>query len=281
MRTINAAQITEAVKKLCVDINYYLTPDVRCALQEAVDKEESPLGKEIIATIGENADFAKASDVPICQDTGLSVIFLEIGQDVHIDGGDLNEAVNKGVAAGYIEGYLRKSAVADPVFDRKNTQDNTPAIIHTEIVPGDKLKITVAAKGAGSENMGALKMLKPSDGVEGIVHFAVETVRTAGSNPCPPIIVGVGIGGTMEKCVLLAKKSLQRPLDDHNPDPRYAALEQEILEKVNKTGVGPQGLGGTVTALAVKVEHFPTHIAQMPVAININCHASRHADVVI
>ncbi len=279
MRTIHAAQITEAVRKLCIDINYYLTEDVHCALKAAVDKEESPLGKEIIATIAENADFAKASDVPICQDTGLAVVFLEIGQDVHIDGGDINEAVDKGVAAGYIDGFLRKSSVADPVFDRKNTQDNTPAIIHTEIVPGDKLKITVAAKGAGSENMGALKMLKPSDGVEGIVNFAVETVRTAGSNPCPPIILGIGIGGTMEKCVYLAKKSLQRPLDDQNPDPRYAALEKEILDKVNKTGVGPQGLGGTVTALAVKIEHFPTHIASMPVAININCHASRHADV--
>lgn len=280
MRTIKAETITDAVKKLCIDTNYYLTEDMYLALRTAVDNEESPLGKEIIGTIVENADFAKKENVPICQDTGLIIIFAELGQDVHVEG-NFNDAINKGVAAGYIDGYLRKSAVTDPVFDRKNTKDNTPAIIYVDLVPGDKLKITLAVKGAGSENMGGLKMLKPADGPEGIVNYVVDVVRTAGPNPCPPIMVGVGIGGTMEKAALLSKKALQRNISDTNPDQRYAKMEEEILEKINKTGIGPQGLGGTVTAVAVKIEHFPTHIAQMPVAVNINCHASRHADIIL
>jgi fumarate hydratase subunit alpha len=278
MRTVTAGQITEAVRKLCIDINYCLTEDMDKALRAAAEREESPLGKEIINTIVRNAEFARTEQVPICQDTGLTIVFAEIGQDVHIEG-DFNQAVNKGVAEGYKDGYLRKSVVDDPVFARKNTLNNTPAIIHVSLAPGDKVKIAVAAKGAGSENMGGLKMLKPSDGPEGIVKYVVDVVRSAGSNPCPPIVVGVGIGGTMEKATLLAKQSLMRPLDDRHPDPLYAKMEEEILEKANNTGVGPQGLGGRVTAVAVKIEHFPTHIAQMPVAVNINCHASRHAEI--
>lgn len=281
MRNVNAKDITAAVKKLCIDTNYYLTEDVYDCLKCSVAKEESPLGKEIIQTIVDNADFARKEDVPLCQDTGLVIIFAEIGQDVHIEGGDFNEAINKGVSEGYIEGYLRKSSVSDPVFDRVNTKDNTPAIVHVKIVPGDKLKMTLAVKGAGSENMGGLKMLKPSDGPEGVVKFVVDTVRTAGPNPCPPIIVGVGIGGSMEKSAVLSKEALMRPLDDKPEDPRYAAMEAEILDKVNKTGIGPQGLGGRVTAIAVKINYCPTHIAQMPVSVNINCHASRHAEVVL
>ena len=278
MRTIKADTITQAVKKLCIDVNYYLTDDMYCALKNAVQKEESPLGKEIIQTIVENADFARKEDVPICQDTGLTIVFVEIGQDVHIEG-DFNEAINKGVAAGYTEGYLRKSVVDDPVFDRKNTQNNTPAIIYVDIVPGDKIKLSLAVKGAGSENMGGLKMLKPADGPEGIINYVVDVVKAAGPNPCPPIMVGVGIGGTMEKATMLSKRALMRDIADNNPDSRYAKMEEEILERINKTGIGPQGFGGTVTAVAVKIEQFPTHIAQMPVAVNINCHASRHADV--
>ena len=278
MRTIKAETITQAIRKLCIDVNYYLANDMYCALQDAVQKEKSPLGKEIIQTIIQNADFARSKDVPICQDTGLTIVFAEIGQDIHIEG-DFNQAINKGVAAGYIDGYLRKSVVADPVFDRKNTQDNTPAIIYTDIVPGDKLKLSLAVKGAGSENMGGLKMLKPSDGAEGIINFVVDVVRAAGPNPCPPIMVGVGIGGTMEKATMLSKRALMRDIADTNADKRYAQMEKEMLDRINKTGIGPQGFGGTNTAVAVKIEHFPTHIAQMPVAVNINCHASRHADV--
>ncbi|MDR3349443.1 MAG: fumarate hydratase [Acidaminococcales bacterium] len=278
MRTITADSITQAVKKLCIDVNYYLTKDMYCALKEAAQKEESPLGREIIQTIVDNADFAGRENVPLCQDTGLTVVFADVGQDARIEG-DFERAINKGVALGYTEGYLRKSSVNDPVFDRKNTLDNTPAIIHTRLVPGEKLKLRLAVKGAGSENMGGLKMLKPSDGPEGIIKFAVDTVRSAGSNPCPPVVVGIGIGGTMEKAALLAKESLLRPLGDVNPDPRYAKMEADILEKVNNTGIGPQGLGGRITAIAVKIECFPTHIAQMPVAVNLNCHASRHAEI--
>ncbi len=279
MRTITTDEITKAVKKLCIDVNYYLTSDMYCALKKVAGCEKSPLGKEILNTLIENADFAKEKDVPLCQDTGLVVVFAQIGQDVHITGGSFEKAINEGVAQGYIEGYLRKSAVDDPVFDRINTKDNTPAIVHIEIVEGDKITLELAVKGAGSENMGGLKMLKPADGEEGIIKFVLDTVKAAGSNPCPPIVVGIGIGGTMEKATILSKKALMRDLDDTNPDPRYAKMEQEILEKVNKTGIGPQGLGGNTTAVAVKIEHFPTHIAQMPVAVNLNCHASRHAKV--
>lgn len=281
MREILASEITKAVEKLSIDASYYLTEDVLCGLKKAAITEESPLGKEIIETIVENAVLAKENDVPICQDTGMAVIFVKLGQDVHIIGGDIYQAINAGVASGYTKGYLRKSVVNDPVFARINTKDNTPAVVHLQIVPGDKIDITLAPKGFGSENMGALKMCKPSEGVEGVIDFVVETVKKAGPNPCPPIVVGVGIGGTMEKATMLAKESLIRPLGKSNSDEKYAQLEKEILAKVNASGIGPQGLGGRNTALAVHIEYYPTHIAGMPVAVNINCHASRHAHVEI
>lgn len=281
MREILASEITKAVEKLSIEASYYLTEDVLCGLKKAAITEESPLGKEIIETIVENAVLAKENDVPICQDTGMAVIFVKLGQDVHISGGDIYQAINAGVASGYTKGYLRKSVVNDPVFARINTKDNTPAVVHLQIVPGDKIDITLAPKGFGSENMGALKMCKPSEGVEGVIDFVVETVKKAGPNPCPPIVVGVGIGGTMEKATMLAKESLIRPLGQSNSDEKYAQLEKEILAKVNASGIGPQGLGGRNTALAVHIEYYPTHIAGMPVAVNINCHASRHAHVEI
>ena len=281
MREILASEITKAVEKLSIDASYYLTEDVLCGLKKAAVTEESPLGKEIIETIVENAVLAKENDVPICQDTGMAVIFVKLGQDVHIIGGDIYQAINAGVASGYTKGYLRKSVVNYPVFARINTKDNTPAVVHLQIVPGDKIDITLAPKGFGSENMGALKMCKPSEGVEGVIDFVVETVKKAGPNPCPPIVVGVGIGGTMEKATMLAKESLIRPLGKSNSDEKYAQLEKEILAKVNASGIGPQGLGGRNTALAVHIEYYPTHIAGMPVAVNINCHASRHAHVEI
>lgn len=281
MRTIEAGQITAAVAKLAVEANYYLAEDIFGALAGGQKTEESPLGREILGQLVENACIARDQAMPICQDTGMAVVFMEIGQDVRIVGGDLEAAVNAGVAKGYTEGYLRKSVVDDPVFIRKNTGDNTPAILHVAIVPGDKLKITLAPKGFGSENMSALKMFPPSAGVAGIKKFAVDTVSAAGSNPCPPIVIGMGIGGTMEKAAFLAKKALIRPISVRNGNPEYAKLEAEILELVNRTGVGPQGLGGTVTALAVNIEYYPTHIAGMPVAININCHATRHAEIEI
>lgn len=281
MREVLAEKIVAAVEKLAMQANYYLTDDVLCCLKRSVETEESPLGKEIIGTIVENAILAKENDAPICQDTGMAVVFVKLGQDVHVTGGDIYQAINEGVAKGYTVGYLRKSVVNDPVFARVNTKDNTPAIIHLEIVPGDKIDIILAPKGFGSENMGALKMCKPSEGVEGVIDFVVDTVSKAGSNPCPPIVVGVGIGGTMEKATYLAKRSLIRELGQKNQDERYAKLEEEILAKVNATGIGPQGLGGRTTALAVHIEYYPTHIAGMPVAVNINCHASRHAHVEI
>lgn len=281
MREINVNVITDSVKKLCIDSNYYLPSDVKEALEKAVDKEESPLGKEILNDILRNQDIAKKDNVPICQDTGLAVIFLELGQDVRLIGGDLNEAINKGVSLGYISGYLRKSSVDDPFIERKNTGDNTPAIIHTTIVKGDKIKIVVAPKGGGSENMSALAMLKPSDGVEGIKKFVLNTVENAGSNPCPPIIVGVGIGGTIEMTTLMAKKSLLRTVGKHNDNPKIANLEKKLLIEINKLGIGPQGFGGRVTALAVNIETFPAHIASMPIAINIQCHAARHKEIII
>ncbi|HWR44103.1 fumarate hydratase [Sporomusa sp.] len=281
MRTIQSQQITDAVAKLAIDANYYLSEDVFNALVEGKEKEESPLGKEIFDQIIKNACIARDEDKPMCQDTGLAVIFVELGQDVCIEGGTLEAAVNAGVAKGYTEGYLRKSAVAEPLFNRKNTGDNTPAIIHVESVPGDQLKIVLAPKGAGSENKSALKMLIPADGVAGVKKFVVETIENAGSNPCPPIVVGVGIGGTMEKAAYLAKKALIRPLTKRNDHPDYAKLEGELLGLINKTGIGPQGLGGRITALAVNIEWYPTHIASLPVAVNINCHATRHAEVVL
>lgn len=281
MRTITAQAITEAVAKLAIDANYYLSEDVYNALVEGQEKEESPLGKNIIDQILQNACIARDEAKPMCQDTGLAVVFVELGQDAHIEGGTLEEAINAGVAKGYIEGYLRKSAVAEPLFNRKNTGDNTPAILHIQSVAGDQIKILLAPKGAGSENKSGLKMLVPADGVAGVKKFVLDTIINAGSNPCPPIVVGVGIGGTMEKAAYLAKKALIRPLTERNAHPEYAKLEADLLELINKTGIGPQGLGGCTTALAVNIEWFPTHIASLPVAVNINCHATRHAEVTL
>ena len=279
MRSIHIATITQAVAKLAIDANYYLSEDVYDALVAGQSREESPLGREIIGQLVKNACIAREEGLPICQDTGLAVVFVELGQDVHIDGGSLEDAIHAGVAKGYVEGYLRKSAVAEPLFNRINTKNNTPAIIHYSVVPGDKLKITLAPKGAGSENKSAVKMLVPADGVDGVKKFILDTVKAAGPNSCPPMVLGIGIGGTMEKAALLAKKALIRPINQRNDHPEYAKLEEEILSMVNKTGIGPQGLGGRITALAVNIEWYPTHIAGLPVAVNINCHAARHAQI--
>ena len=281
MREINVEDIIGTVERLCIQSNYYLPQDVKKALEDAVDKEESPLAKEILEDILKNQEIARTKDVPICQDTGLAVIFLELGQEVRLVGGDLNTAIDEGVRRGYKNGYLRKSAVDDPFMVRKNTGDNTPAIIHTKIVPGDKVKLILAPKGGGSENMSALAMLKPSDGVEGIKKFVLDTVDKAGSNPCPPIIVGIGIGGTIEKTTLIAKQSLLRKVGEHNSNPMISKLEEELLDEINKLGIGPQGFGGRTTALAVNIETFPAHIASMPVAINIQCHVARHQEAII
>lgn len=278
MRTIEVEQITQAIAKMCMEACYYLPEDVYAALVEGQKTEESPLGKDVIGQIIKNADIARNEDRPICQDTGMTVIFMEIGQDVHFVGGNLVDAVNAGVAKGYTEGYLRKSVVAEPLFNRKNTTNNTPAVLHTSIVPGDKVKIKLAPKGFGSENKSELKMLVPADGVVGVKKVVLDTILHAGENPCPPIVVGVGIGGTMEKAAILSKKALLRNITERNEHPEYAKLEQELLELINKTGIGPQ-LGGTTTALAVNVEWYPTHIAGLPVSVNISCHATRHAEV--
>ena len=281
MREINVAEIIDAVEKLCIESNYYLPEDVKRALEKAVETEESPLGKEILLDILKNAEIAGTKKVPICQDTGFAVFFAEIGQEAHIVGGDFNEAMDEGVRRGYKNGYLRKSTVEDPIIVRKNRGDNTPAIIHTTIVPGDKIKLVIAPKGVGSENMSALAMLNPSDGVEGIKKFVVGTVDKAGSNPCPPVIVGVGIGGTIETTTLIAKKALLRTVGEHNADPKVAQIEKELLEEVNALGIGPQGFGGRTTALAVNIETFPAHIGGMPVAVNLQCHVARHKEAVI
>jgi len=281
MREINVAEITDAVEKLCIESNYYLPEDVKRALEKAAETEESPLGKEILRDILKNEEIARTKNVPICQDTGSAVFFVEIGQEVHIVGGDFNEAMDEGVRRGYKNGYLRKSTVEVPFIVRKNRGDNTPAIIHTTIVPGDKIKLVIAPKGVGSENMSALAMLNPSDGVEGIKKFVVGTVDKAGSNPCPPIIVGVGIGGTIETTTLIAKKALLRTVGEHNADPKVAQIEKELLEEVNALGIGPQGFGGRTTALAVNIETFPAHIGGMPVAVNLQCHVARHKEAVI
>lgn len=281
MKEISVEEITKVVREMCIDAAYNLPEDVEKLIREGKEKEESPFGNYCFDKIIENFELAKKDQVPMCQDTGLAVIFLELGQDVRIVGGDLKEAINEGVAKGYTDGYLRKSVVSEPVFNRVNTGNNTPAVIHTEIVPGDKLRIQVVPKGAGSENMGALKMLKPAEGLEGVKNFILETVEKAGGNPCPPIIVGVGVGGTMEKATLLAKKALARKTGEHNPDANYKNLEEELLEKINKLGIGPQGFGGRVTALAVHIEYYPTHIATLPVAVNLNCHAARHKEVTL
>jgi len=279
MREVNVKMITEKVKALCMEANTDLGEDVLQAFDRALGKEESPLGVEILKELKENARIAREERVPICQDTGFAVVFLELGQDVHLVGGDLRETILEGVRQGYREGYLRKS-ICHP-FTRANTGDNTPAIIHTEIVPGEKIKITVAPKGGGSENMSRVVMLTPSDGVEGIKRFVVQRVKESGSNPCPPTIVGVGIGGTFEQAALLAKKSLLRPLGSRNSDPELDKLESEILNEINRLGIGPQGLGGRTTSLAVQILMMPCHIASFPLAVNIQCHAQRHKEAII
>jgi len=279
MRELQASLITQAVREMAMSSNFNIGEDVLEALKKAVRTEESPTGREILEQIIENDRIAKAEQVPMCQDTGFAVILLEVGQDVHIQG-DLREAVNEGIRQGYKEGYLRKSILGDPI-KRVNTKDNTPAVIHAEIVFGDKVTVRFAAKGGGSENMSRIKMMPPSAGVEGVKKFVVETVAEAGSNPCPPILVGVGIGGTFEQCALLAKKALFRKVGERNPDPYYADLERELLTLANKTGVGPQGLGGTTTALDVFVLTYPCHIASFPAAVNIQCHAARHEERVL
>lgn len=280
MRQISCADIAQTVSRLCMKANSELGPDVMSALEEALVKEDSPVGKDILRQILENHRLAAKEGIPLCQDTGLAVVFLEVGQDVQIVGGALTEAVNEGVRQGYTQGYLRKSVVADPLR-RSNTNDNTPAIIHTQVVPGDRLTITVAPKGGGSENMSALAMLPPSAGEEGMRRFVLEQVKRAGPNPCPPVVVGVGLGGNFEKVAYLAKKALLRPLDEEHADPFYARLERELLTEVNNLGIGPQGLGGRITALAVHIEAYPCHITGMPVAVNMNCHAARHQTAVL
>ena len=280
MREIQTQQIIDVIEKLCIDANNHLPEDVKCAIKNCRACEDGQIACGVLDNIIENFEIADNENLPICQDTGMACVFLEIGQDVHIVGGDLTEAVNEGVRRGYKNGYLRKSVVADPVR-RGNTGDNTPAMIYTEIVPGDKLKITLGPKGFGSENMSAVRMFKPSAGLQGIKDFIIETVEAAGPNPCPPIVIGVGIGGTFDKAALLAKKAIMRPLDTSNPDPYYADLEKEMLEKVNQLGIGPQGFGGKTTAIGLNIEVLPTHIAGMPCAININCHVTRHKTEVI
>lgn len=280
MRELDVSVIRDAVARLCVEANTHLPEDVKKAIAEYLEKEDWGIAKGVLENIVENYRIADSENVPICQDTGMACVFLEVGQDVHFVGGGLYDAVNEGVRRGYTEGYLRKSVVADPIR-RGNTGDNTPAVVYTDIVPGDKVKITVGPKGFGSENMSAVKMLKPSDGLEGIKKFILDTVERAGPNPCPPMVVGVGIGGTFDKAAYLAKKALMRPLDVRNPDPWYAELEAELLEKINRLGIGPQGFGGMTTALGLNIEVFPTHIAGMPCAVNIGCHATRHKTEVL
>jgi len=280
MRQINTEQITDTIEKLCIDANYNLGDDLISSLRSALEKEESPLGREVITQLLENAEIGKQEQVPVCQDTGFAIIFIEIGQDIMLTGGNLQDAINEGVRRGYKNGLLRKSIVKNPI-DRINTGDNTPAVIHTDIVPGDKLKITFDAKGGGCENMSRSAMLTPAQGREGVINFVVETVKTAGANPCPPIIVGVGLGGTFDYSTLLAKKAILRPVGSYNKDDTIAKLEIELLDKINKLGIGPQGLGGRITALAVQVETFPCHIASLPVAVNIECHSHRTKTVVI
>lgn len=275
MREINVSRITDTLEEMCIEANCVLNSDVENALRSGLECETCDIAKDVLGNIMKNSEIAKNEYVPICQDTGMAVVFLKIGQEVHIVGGALSDAVNEGVRRGYENGYLRKSVVADPIR-RGNTGDNTPAIIHTEIVEGDCFEITIAPKGFGSENMSAVKMLKPSEGIEGIIDFVVNTVKRAGGNPCPPLVVGVGIGGTFEKVAYLAKSALLRDVDSHNPDPYYAELEDTLLKKINELNIGPQGFGGKTTALGVNVETFPTHIAGMPCAVNINCHVTRH-----
>jgi fumarate hydratase subunit alpha len=280
MKELNVEKITEAVKEMCIEANHFLSADMNKALSDAVDIEESPVGKKILEQLKDNLKIAKEDMIPICQDTGMAVVFLSVGQDVHLTGGSLTDAVNEGVRRGYTEGYLRKSVVDDPII-RNNTKDNTPAVIHTEIVPGDRVEITLAPKGFGSENMSRVFMLKPADGIEGVKAAVLTAVKDAGPNACPPMVIGVGIGGTFEKCALLAKKALLRPAGKHSDIPYVKELEEELLEKINNTGIGPGGLGGRVTAFAVNVLTYPTHIAGLPVAVNICCHVNRHVTRVL
>ena len=276
MRTLNVSDITDNIKEMCIEANHYLTGDMKNALKTAVETEKAPLGKQVLEQLQENLKIAGEDMIPICQDTGMAVVFLEVGQEVHLTGGSLEEAVNEGVRRGYTEGFLRKSVVGDPIY-RENTKDNTPAVIHYEIVSGEQVKITVAPKGFDSENMSRVFMLKPADGLEGVKKAIITAVTEAGPNACPPMVVGVGIGGTFEKCAMMAKKALLRPIDQHSEIPYVKELEEELLEKINHSGIGPGGLGGTTTALAVNINTYPTHIAGLPVAVNICCHVNRHA----
>ena len=275
MRTLNVEEISKNIKQMCIEANHFLSKDMDIAMKNAVSTEKSPLGKKILSQLQDNLKIAGKDMIPICQDTGMAVVFLEIGQDVHFEGGNLEDAVNEGIRRGYVDGYLRKSVVKDPIL-RENTKDNTPGIIHYKIVPGDQVKIKVAPKGFGSENMSRVFMLKPADGIEGVKEAVLTAVKDAGPNACPPMVVGVGIGGTFEKCALMAKEALTREVGSHSDIPYVKELEEELLERINKIGIGPGGLGGSTTALAVNVNTYPTHIAGLPVAVNICCHVNRH-----
>ncbi len=277
IREINVKEIIEAVASMCIEVNHNLSEDMRCALDDAFNKENSELGKQILDQLKQNLVIAKEEMIPICQDTGMAVVFMEIGQEVHFEGGNLEDAINEGVRKGYVEGYLRKSVVDDPII-RNNTKDNTPAVIHYSIVPGDKVKITISPKGFGSENMSKVYMLKPADGIEGVKNAILSAVKDAGPNACPPMVIGVGIGGTFEKCALMSKHALTRKTGTHSDVPYIKELEEEMLEKINALEIGPAGLGGSVTALAVNIERYPTHIAGLPVAVNICCHVNRHIE---
>ena len=276
MREVNVDKVTENIKEMCIEANHFLTDDMKKVFKNAVASEKSPLGKQVLNQLNENLDIAANDMIPICQDTGMAVVFINVGQDVHFTGGNITDAINEGVRQGYVEGFLRKSVVNDPII-RENTKDNTPAVIHYNIVPGDKGDITVAPKGFGSENMSRVFMLKPADGIEGVKDAILTAVKDAGPNACPPMVIGVGIGGTFEKCALLAKKALTRNVEEESPVPYVRELEKEMLEKINKLGIGPGGLGGTQTALAINIETYPTHIAGLPVAVNMCCHVNRHA----
>lgn len=276
MREVNVDKVTENIKEMCIEANHFLTDYMKKVFKNAVASEKSPLGKQVLNQLNENLDIAANDMIPICQDTGMAVVFINVGQDVHFTGGNITDAINEGVRQGYVEGFLRKSVVNDPII-RENTKDNTPAVIHYNIVPGDKVDITVAPKGFGSENMSRVFMLKPADGIEGVKDAILTAVKDAGPNACPPMVIGVGIGGTFEKCALLAKKALTRNVEEESPVPYVRELEKEMLEKINKLGIGPGGLGGTQTALAINIETYPTHIAGLPVAVNMCCHVNRHA----
>jgi len=279
-REISSTRIRDTVARLCITANLDLPADIRAALDCSLRTEASPAGQAVLEELIQNADIASRSRMPICQDTGMAIVFAEVGQDVHIVGGDFEQAIHEGVAKGYREGYLRASVVADPLI-RRNTGDNTPAVIHTRIVPGDRIHLTVMPKGAGSENMSALRLLSPSEGRDGIIDFVLDTVSRAGPNPCPPVIIGVGLGGTFDQVTLLAKQALLRPVGTRNPEPHIAELEAELLDRVNRLGIGPSGLGGSVTALALNIEQAPTHIASLPVALNMGCHVTRHAEAIL